>query len=257
MTIGSLFSGVGGLERGLELLGLGPVVWQCERDPYAYSVLEHHWPRATRYRDVRRIDGQVERVDIICGGFPCQDVSVAGKGAGLDGARSGLWSEFARVVRLLRPRVVFVENVAALRGRGLDRVLADLAALGFDAEWGCFRALDVGAPHIRERIFVLAYANGGGCGVERSAQPRRFEGPSWGESDRRGADGSVHRFPPGPDRIAEWEGASPALSRAESLLRGGSHGLARRVDRLRCLGNAVVPQVSALAWETLTARIGV
>src|SRR5687767_200061 len=137
MRIGSLFSGIGGIELGLEMLGLGPVVWQAEKDPYAYNVLAHHWPNAIRFRDVRRIDANAPKVDIICGGFPCQDISVAGRGAGIGGKRSGLWSEFARIIRDLRPSVVFVENVAALRRRGLNRVLGDLAALGFDAQWTC------------------------------------------------------------------------------------------------------------------------
>lgn len=103
-------------------------------------------------------------VDLICGGFPCQDISNAGKRAGIDGERSGLWSEFARVVGLVRPRVIVVENVAALLGRGVERVLGDLAALGYDAEWSTLRASDVGAPHRRERLFVVAHANAGGCG---------------------------------------------------------------------------------------------
>ena len=97
-------------------------------------------------------------VDIICGGFPCQDISVAGKGAGIEGSRSGLWSEYARIISEVRPRYVIVENVAALLGRGLERVLGDLAALGFDAEWHCIPASAVGAPHRRDRVWIVAYA---------------------------------------------------------------------------------------------------
>src|SRR5579863_716914 len=147
LTIGSLFSGIGGFELGLEWAGLGPVVWQCEIDAFCRSVLAKHWPNATRYTDVRAIDASAPRVDVICGGFPCQDVSNAGKRAGIDAERSGLWSEFARVVGVLRPRFVVVENVSALLGRGMDRVLGDLAALGYDADWSTLRASDVGAPH--------------------------------------------------------------------------------------------------------------
>jgi len=158
--IGSLFSGIGGVEMGLEFCGLGPVFWQCDNDQHARAVLATHWPSVRRYNDVREIDETAERPEIICGGFPCQDISLAGKGAGIDGSRSGLWSEYARIVRALRPLVVFVENVAALVNRGLDRVLGDLAALGFDAEWDVFRASDVGAPHRRERLFLLAYSDG-------------------------------------------------------------------------------------------------
>jgi DNA (cytosine-5)-methyltransferase 1 len=135
LTVGSLFSGIGGFELGLERAGMR-VLWQAETDPYASAVLAKHWPGVRNHGDVRNVRaGAVEPVDVICGGFPCQDISNAGKRAGIDGERSGLWSEYARIVGELRPRYVIVENVAALLGRGIERVLGDLAALGFDAEW--------------------------------------------------------------------------------------------------------------------------
>ena len=159
MKIGSLFSGIGGLERGVELaVADARVVWQAESDPFARAVLAKHWPEVHRYEDVREIDATTPPPDLICGGFPCTDISVAGKGLGIEGPQSGLWSEYARIVRALRPRLVFVENVAALAARGLDRVLGDLAALGYDAEWTVLRASDVGAPHRRARVFLLAYS---------------------------------------------------------------------------------------------------
>jgi len=162
-TLGSLFSGIGGLDLGVEAATGARTAWQVEADPWCRSVLARHWPDARRYDDVRTAgnEGQeLERVDIIAGGFPCQDVSVAGKRAGLSGGeRSGLWSEFARIVRVVRPRIVFVENVSGLLSMEFGRVLGDLAALGFDAEWGVFRASDAGAPHRRERVFVLAVAD--------------------------------------------------------------------------------------------------
>ena len=180
MRIGSLFSGIGGLELGLERAGCGSVAWQVERDPFCRSVLAKHWPSAERFDDVCAVGSHcLAAVDIVCGGFPCQDLSYAGKGAGLAGERSGLWREYARIVRELRPRFVVVENVSALLARGLGDVLGDLAALGYDAEWHCVRASDVGAPHRRERLFVVAYRDGGrsqgerGCGVldgERTAR---------------------------------------------------------------------------------------
>ena len=158
MKIGSLFAGIGGLELGLECAGLGRTVWQVERDAYAKAVLAKHWPNALRYDDVRTVGAHnLDPVDVLCGGFPCQDVSSAGKGAGLAGARSGLWGEYARLVRELRPRIVVVENVAALRYRGLGRVLGDLAECGYDTLWASVSASDVGAPHKRERIFVVGY----------------------------------------------------------------------------------------------------
>lgn len=158
LTIGSLFAGIGGLDLGLERAGLGPVRWQAEMDPDARRVLRKHWPDAKQLEDVRFVKpGRGLEVDLICGGFPCQDVSYAGTGKGLDGERSGLWFEFARVVRDLRPRVVVVENVSALLRRGIDAVLGTLAALGYDATWHCITAAAVGAPHRRDRLFMVAW----------------------------------------------------------------------------------------------------
>lgn len=160
LTVGSLFAGVGGLELGLEWAfdGQARTVWQVEQNPYALSILARHWPDAARHPDVRAVGRHnLGAVDILCGGFPCQDISVAGNGAGLAGERSGLWFEYARLVRELGPRVVIVENVAALVGRGLDVVLGELAAGGYDALWLPLRAADVGAPHRRERLFVVAW----------------------------------------------------------------------------------------------------
>ena len=123
LTVGSLFSGIGGFDLGLERAGMR-VIWQSEIDPYASAVLKKHWPHVPNHGDVRTITAdRVERPDVICGGFPCQDISNAGKRAGIDGERSGLWSEFARIIGDLRPGYVIVENVAALLGRGIERVL--------------------------------------------------------------------------------------------------------------------------------------
>ena len=157
MTFGSLFAGIGGMDLGLERAGM-TCSWQVEIDPYARRVLERHWPDVRRWDDVRTFPPPGEwGVDLICGGFPCQDISFAGKGAGLAGERSGLWYEFARVVRDLRPRYVLVENVSALRVRGLDAVLGTLALLGYDAEWSCLSACAMGAPHTRDRMFIVAH----------------------------------------------------------------------------------------------------
>jgi len=162
LTIGSLFSGIGGLEYGAELTGAGnfKTVWHCEIDPYASAVLRKHFPGTPNLGNIQLVDwGSVERPDIVCGGFPCQDISVAGKGAGIkEGTRSGLWFEFAKCIRALRPRYVVVENVPMLVKRGLHLVLADLAEAGYDAEWHNISASSVGAWHRRERIFIIAYA---------------------------------------------------------------------------------------------------
>jgi len=164
LTIGSIFAGIGGLELGLEWAGLGPVVWQVERDAWCRSVLARHWPAAIRAGNVKlfhsnrygRRPRQWGRVDLICGGFPCQDVSGAGKGAGLAGARSGLWREFARVVGEFLPAWVVVENVASGANRWVDAVVCDLAQLGYASLPVPLSASDVGAPHRRARIFVVA-----------------------------------------------------------------------------------------------------
>jgi DNA (cytosine-5)-methyltransferase 1 len=231
VTIGSLFSGIGGLELGLEMCGLGPVKWQCEIDPFARAVLARHWPTVKRYEDIKDIDETAERVDVVCGGFPCQDISAAGKRAGITGRRSGLWGEYVRVIRALQPHVVFVENVADLVSRGLDRVLGDLAALGFDADWGCIRASDAGALHRRDRIFVMAYTH------SKRSQARRRE-----TTQELDAQDGTHTQPG-----AAWL-PEPDLARVVD-------GFPRPMDRLRCLGNAVVPQQAALAWQELSRQV--
>jgi DNA-cytosine methyltransferase len=158
LTFGSLFSGIGGIDLGLERAGMR-CRWQVEVDPYYCKVLAKHWPDVPRYGDIRELTGdELERVDLIAGGFPCQDVSLAGKRAGLDGERSGLWGEYRRLLGVLRPRWVCVENVPGLFTAGFDRVIGDLASLGYDAEWTTLRASDFGAPHRRERVFIVAHA---------------------------------------------------------------------------------------------------
>jgi DNA (cytosine-5)-methyltransferase 1 len=166
MNVLDLFSGIGGFSLGLERAGMRTVAF-CEVDEHCQRVLARHWPNVPCYDDVRtltakRLADDGIAIDVICGGFPCQDISVAGKGAGLSGERSGLWGEYARLIGELRPRFVIVENVAALRGRGLAEVLGTLATLGFDAEWHCIPASAVGAPHQRDRIWIIAYPNANG-----------------------------------------------------------------------------------------------
>lgn len=166
MTVGSLFSGIGGLDLGLEWAGF-ETKWFCEIEKFPQAVLRKHWPNTPIIEDVRNVTtGNVQRVDVIAGGFPCQDISWAGKGRGIDydlseqeGTRSGLWWEMWRVIRDLRPRYVIAENVPALTHRGLDIVLGSLAEIGYDAEWQTISAAGVGAPHIRERVFIVAYPN--------------------------------------------------------------------------------------------------
>jgi DNA (cytosine-5)-methyltransferase 1 len=157
LTFGSLFAGIGGFDLGLEAAGM-TCKWQVEIDPFAVAVLEKNWPTVERWRDIRDFKpNKSSAVDVICGGFPCQDISVAGSGEGLDGKRSGLWSEYFRIVSRVRPSYVIVENVSALLRRGINRVLGDLASIGYGAEWQTVLASDFGLPHRRERIFIVAY----------------------------------------------------------------------------------------------------
>ena len=163
LTILDLFSGIGGFSLGLERTGGFRTIAFCEREPYAVKVLGKHWPGVQVYGDVRQLDADqlardgLPRPDVVCGGFPCQDISLAGKGAGLDGERSGLWFEMLRIISETRPRFVIAENVAALRSRGLDTCLRGLASVGYDAEWHCIPAAAVGAPHRRDRVWIVAY----------------------------------------------------------------------------------------------------
>lgn len=196
MTVGSLFSGIGGLDLGLEWAGF-EVKWFCEIEEYPQRVLRRHWPDVPIIPDIRDVTAEsVPRVDVVTGGFPCVDISWAGKGRGIDydlserdGTRSGLWWEMWRVVRDLRPRYVIAENVAALAHRGLDIVLGSLAEIGYDAEWTAISAASVGAPHIRERIIIVAY-------------------PERGTAERRRGSGELH----GP----EGEVAPPVHQHATS-----------------------------------------
>lgn len=158
MNVGSLFTGIGGFDLGLERVGMR-VVWQCESNEYRRKVLALRFPGVPCFDDVRAVGSGAPWVDVVCGGFPCQPISVAGKGLVQDDPR-WLWPEFARVVGELRPRYVVVENVSALLGRGMGDVLADLAALGYDAEWDCVPAVAAGAPHIRDRLWLVAYPSG-------------------------------------------------------------------------------------------------
>jgi len=176
ITIGSLFSGIGGIDLGLERTGGFKTIWFSEVDNYASEVLRKHWPNVPNYGDIKSIPWRkIRKPDMLIGGFPCQDISIAGKGAGIkEGTRSGLWSEYAKAIRILRPKLVLIENVPMLANRGLNIVLSDLAKIGYDAEWNIISAASVGAPHKRERLFVIAYPNSSRCdnrGDNREERP--------------------------------------------------------------------------------------
>lgn len=229
LTFGSLFAGIGGLDLGLERAGMR-CAWQVEIDDYATRVLTKHWPDVPKFRDVRSVGAaNLPSVDCLCGGFPCQDISSMGQRAGITGTRSGLWSEFARLIRELRPRYVLVENIPDLLVWGMGRVLGDLAELGYDAEWSVLSSCAMGAPHTRERVFIVAHPSG-----ERRTQNGRTTDPQQrGQAYARQANCHF-------GHAGDGDRARPT----ESAVCRVAYGVPNRLDRLRVLGNAVDPRVA-------------
>ena len=283
LTFGSLFAGIGGFDLGFERAGM-VCRWQVEIDDYANRILAKHWPDVPRYRDVRAFPPRPDSpwlganwreqfaVDAIIGGFPCQDISYAGRGAGLAGKRSGLWYEFARVVGEVGPRFVVVENVAALFTRGFDAVLGTLASLGYDAEWHCISAASVGAKHLRNRVFIMAHRQGDGR-QQRLPDSRRSEERTGEREEYRFGSGrkamaytaSERPLPSAFGRVhCEEEGGRPRHVESERLgwwetepdVGRVADGVSARVDRLRGLGNAVVPQVAEVVANRVIELAG-
>lgn len=157
MTHGSLFSGIGGFELGAQYAGI-KTLWNCEIESYQRSILKKHFSKSRQYEDIKNMH-KPAYVDIISGGFPCQDISLSGKGKGIKGERSGLWKEICRVIWEIRPEYIIIENSPALTIRGLEIVLCDLAEGGYDAEWKCISNSEFGFDHKRERIYIIAYPN--------------------------------------------------------------------------------------------------
>lgn len=164
ITIGSLFSGIGGFELGLErAITNSRTIWQCEQNSFCRSILAKHWPGVKIYEDITTMDAaEVETPDILCGGFPCQDISTAGKGEGIHGKKSGLWWHMHALISRIRPKIIVLENVPAITFRGGREVLGSLADIGYDAEWTIISAQQFGAPHLRKRWFCIAYPNSKG-----------------------------------------------------------------------------------------------
>jgi DNA (cytosine-5)-methyltransferase 1 len=311
LTIGSLFSGIGGLdlgiERGLTSAGVAAeTIWQVEQSDYCRRILSRHWPHAERYTDVRTVTAETVRaIDVLVGGFPCQDISTAGKGAGLAGEKSGLFFEMARIVGELEPRIVVMENVPAITGRGLDVVLGTMASLGYDARWGGLRASEVGAPHRRERWFCVCWLADASSSDLRSVsgsirrppispegegdQRERGRSVAGGRGEAQLADSIGYR----PQGIKQARPATRPAYRAvgagerwptQSELGGGLAGLSARLDiphrwpappgpqhpwepprtrprqphdreRLKALGNAVVPQCAAVIGHWIGSQL--
>jgi DNA (cytosine-5)-methyltransferase 1 len=271
-----LFSGIGGFSLGLERAGMRTVAF-CEIEPFCRRVLAKHWPGVPIYHDITKLRGtDVGAVDVICGGFPCQDISIAGKGAGIEGSRSGLWSEYARIIGELRPRFVIVENVAALLNRGLDTVLGDLAALGYDAEWHCIPAYAVGAPHIRDRIWIIAHPQHTDADSERPHRtPVNLEGNTEFRDEQECQLGSLGETMADTNkpRLERWIRESLLERPKEWPLRPGGprwigspwfiepgvgrvvDGISARMDRLKGLGNAVVPQIPEIIGRAIMSAV--
>jgi len=270
LTVGSLFAGIGGFDLGLENTGGFTTKWQVEIDPYCNRVLAKHWPTVPRYGDIRTMDWDtVEPVDVLCGGFPCQDLSFAGKRAGIDGARSGLWSEYLRAIVSLRPRYVLVENVPGLLTNAyMGRVLGDLAESGYDAEWDCISASSIGALHQRDRVWIMAYpaqvrwerdklSNLRHESVNERIQSKPSGGSAVGQNTNVADSQEIRNS----QRIISFAGAQQAIRidqygkqsrrvaitdywEAEPTMGRVVDGVSSRVDRLAGLGNAIVPQIA-------------
>jgi DNA (cytosine-5)-methyltransferase 1 len=282
-----LFSGIGGFALGAYWAG-----WRFDRhyfseiDPWCCNLYQRRFPDAVPLGDIREINGKAlasslgaerlpirsgrsheTKVDadrsrsswIITGGFPCQDISVAGKGAGIEGLRSGLWFEYARLIGEIRPRYAIMENVGALTRRGLDRVLGSLAEIGYDAEWSDIRASDIGAPHRRERIWIVAYPCDSGQrellqSVRQSERILAANPGSYGQvqsvahsisgREREHSNGGRESGQAGHAIESSWWAVEPDVGRV-------AHGVPRRVDRLRGLGNAIVPQIAERIFRGL------
>lgn len=245
MNVLDLFSGIGGFSLGLERAGMRTIQF-CEIDPYCRRVLAKHWPGVPCHSDIRTLAPPA--ADLICGGFPCQDISHASgaKAKGLAGARSGLWREYARVVRRVRPSWVIVENVPRLRVLGADQVLLDLETAGYTCWALVVGAVHAGANHLRKRVWIVGHAY-------REGEPARpihaeMEGLQSTLADAHGSrsqERPLHARVPGEARrdddrqdppLGGWWDVEPDVGRV-------ADGLPGRVDRLRALGNAVVPQV--------------
>jgi DNA (cytosine-5)-methyltransferase 1 len=259
----ALFAGAGGGILGGKLLGWRTVC-AVEWDAYAASVLvarqnDGCLPPFPIWDDVQTFDGKPwrGRVDVVSGGFPCQDISAAGKGAGIEGERSGMWKHMARIIGEVRPRFAFVENSPMLVGRGLAVVLGDLAAMGYDARWGIVGANHAGAPHKRDRIWIVADSMPTGQWREQREEKAESDALADSASQRQPRQGQ-HWFGCDPAEKGEGETDYAFAKRIghicgiESPVGRVAHGVASRVDKLRCLGNGQVPAVVRLAWETMT-----
>ena len=286
MKILDTFAGIGGFSYAAEkLIGGFETTQFIEIDPFCQKVLKKHWPHVPIHDDIRTFTAKPKEYQVICGGFPCQDISVAGLQKGItEETRSGLFFELMRVIRMVRPQYVVLENVAAILNRGLDIVLRELSEAGYDAEWSVIPASSVGACHKRSRWWLVAYTDNNGlpstekCGFNAEASDRTQKGQNQSCQSQRGSESSSRRaiqssteftnsYSKGMERrkftipkelkktAYTWQSNTPHLSPewrkyvSKSVLCRGDDGLRNRVDRLRSLGNSVVPQCAAIPLQ--------
>jgi len=268
-----LFSGIGGFALAASWVWKKEheIVGFCEIDKYCQKVLKKHWSNVPIYEDIRKLDEKkIKNIDLITGGFPCQDISIAGKGAGITGERSGFWTEMCRIIGGVRPRYALIENVPMLIHRGLGRVLSDLAKIGYDAEWQIISAKQVGARHLRKRIWIVVYPDSSGhlyrefkeqsaekrikaqcklescrenAGIVSDANRKRLEG--------RKKTGDVESSGQKPRKQSTRHNKGEATWATEPNVGRVANGIPSRVDRLKGLGNAIVPQVAEIIMRRI------
>jgi len=258
------FSGIGGFSLAAEqIVGGFETVGFVECEPYCQKILKKHWPTVPIYDDIRTYKPEPYSADVICGGFPCQDISVAGRGEGItEKTRSGLFHELLRVICLVRPRFVVLENVSAILTNGLDTVLGELFEAGYDAEWACFPASMVGACHQRDRWWLIAYPTSFRSRTQGEIQTggNSFNGSIASNSKSIGMErmrSSWQQIQSGLGRegLSKWRSKRDLLSpdwrsySSQPVLRRGDDGLSNRVDRLRALGNTVLPACAAIPLQ--------
>lgn len=236
-----IFSGIGGMSLGLERTGFFKTRAFCEIDPHCRKVLKKHWPDIPVHKDVKTLKADTilpdkktrlgDAVKVICGGFPCQDISIAGGKKGIKGERSGLWKEYKRLISEIRPDYAIIENVGNLRHKGLAVVLKDLWKLGYDAEWYIISAKSVGAWHERKRVWIIAFPNDNDfrLGIEAFA-PKKEKQEWWAKTTAK---------------LRSWWPSKPSFcGTVDGVRKGLDEDL--RQERIKQLGNAVVPQIPEL-----------
>ena len=270
LTVGSLFSGIGGFDLGLEKAGFN-VIWQSEIEPYSCAVLKKHWPNVPNIGDITKVDWKtIERPNVLCGGYPCQPFSTAGFRKGNNDPRH-LWPEFRKAIRILQPDYAIMENVRGHLSLGFKEVLKDLAHIGYDAEWQVIPASAVGAPHKRERLIIVAYSKGkqrnerghlenSGTTKERKTVQKQTRRSSRSLAYAKSGDGGntksqcvVTSSKQTTESRKQNRSKRPKIYRWKSEPSMGrvANGVPCRVDRLRGLGNAIVPQVAQLIGEQI------